>query len=485
MLWTAGIFFPHALKNVHRDFMSPDQSRGVMRSRDIVRYEDRGGNSRALRESKYGWLFRIRRSRFLLLLILSSFLIRAAAVEFLRNPSQGPEFEQMGADGIEFNTLGLHLAANHRYELTKDVPTSFRAPGLPFLLAVIYRSVGEKYRVVYGLFCLLGALTCLFAYFLARELLSEEWSRIASLLCTFYIPHIYFATIFASENVFAAALPAALWCMVRYFRRGGLKTLLAAGLILGYATLTRPFALIILPMWLALLLLKKGSGLEFRVAAPAMVLAGFLIVTAPWVARNYRVHHRFVVVATNGGSTFYGSNNSRVLSEPYDLGNWIPTTELPDRDLIDASPDEVSRDKLEWSLGFRWVRQHAVSMPLLCAFKLIRLWLPRIDTNNRNYFRAELFGYTPIGLLFLLAAIQTVRQRQFHSFEWAAVHATIAATVITAIVFYGSARFRDANAAILVLYASVGLQWIGSIFKAEAGCTFIKVQNGGSEAPAV
>jgi hypothetical protein len=37
-------------------------------------------------------------------------------------------------------------------------------------------------------------------------------------------------------------------------------------------------------------------------------------VMAPWTVRNYRVHGRFVLVATNGGSTFYGRNNDRVVT---------------------------------------------------------------------------------------------------------------------------------------------------------------------------
>ena len=400
------------------------------------------------------------RRNFLLLLLLVSFLIRVAAVDALRNPSRGPELEQMGADGVEFNILGLHLAETHKYELVKGIPTSFRAPGFPLVLAAIYSSVGENYRVVYAALCFLGAVTCIFSYLLACELLSEKWARIASLLCVFYIPHIYFATVFASENVFAALLPAALWCFVRYFKTQKINMLLGAGLILGLATLTRPFALLIVPMWLVLLFLESRARIRLRIFAIFMLLAGFLVVTVPWSIRNYYAFHRFVAVATNGGSTFYGSNNDRVLSEPYYYGNWIPTTELPHRDVIDATPDEVTRDKVEWSLGLSWVSAHFLSMPLLSSFKLIRLWLPRVDTENKHYFLAELLGYTPIAVLFFLGAIRTIREKAFRIAEFTGIHSIILATIITALIFYGSARFRDANAAIIVVYAAVGLRWI-------------------------
>jgi heme A synthase len=41
-----------------------------------------------------------------------------------------------------------------------------------------------------------------------------------------------------------------------------------------------------------------------------------------------------------------------------------------------------------------------------------------------------------------------------------AVHGTLLATLVTALVFWGSDRFRDANMPVLMLYAVVGVRGI-------------------------
>jgi heme A synthase len=50
-------------------------------------------------------------------------------------------------------------------------------------------------------------------------------------------------------------------------------------------------------------------------------------------------------------------------------------------------------------------------------------------------------------------------------------HGIIAATIITALIFWGSPRFRDANLPLLMAYAAVGLQTIlpGKLTAACAG----------------
>src|SRR5205823_2498456 len=136
-----------------------------------------------------------------------------------------------------------------------------------------------------------------------------------------------------------------------------------AGLFLGYATLTRSFGILFLPVF-GLYLLGLPPTRRGLIGA-ALFAVGFLLVIAPWTIRNARVHHRFVLIATNGGSTCYGANNDVVAGSPREYGNWVSTTQLAGRDLIEAQPDEVSHDKMEWKLGVEWVKQHPDKFALL------------------------------------------------------------------------------------------------------------------------
>jgi hypothetical protein len=195
-----------------------------------------------------------------------------------------------------------------------------------------------------------------------------------------------------------------------------------------------------------------------RLVPPALLAAAFACVLMPWTLRNYQVFDRFVLVATNGGSTFYGGNNDVVLQDPAEYGAWVATNYLPGRDLIEAEPDEVSHDKMEWHLGLQWVREHGSSLPRLFFFKLARLVLPDLSSPNRTYVLLQGVCTAPFLLLFAAGAFACLRDRSYWTAPWFAVHGTLACTVVTTLVFYGSTRFRDANAPLFMLYVVIGLR---------------------------
>jgi len=84
--------------------------------------------------------------------------------------------------------------------------------------------------------------------------------------------------------------------------------LLAAGAVLGLATLFRPIGLFLVPIWLAIGLLaewRRGAGLAL--AHGGMFLVGAALLLLPWAVRNWQVHRRFTISPvserTLGGST--------------------------------------------------------------------------------------------------------------------------------------------------------------------------------------
>ena len=399
------------------------------------------------------------RTTFLLLIALSALGVRLGAVAATRG-LQAPPSPRHGADGIEFDALGLRLAERGEYALPGSGPTSFRSPGLPFLLAGIDAGLGHSYPAAYVAFSLLGAASCLLTYALVRELVDEPTARVAASLCVVYVPHIYFATRFDSENLFVPALAAAALLVIRSFRAGDLRSIAAGGALLGFASLVRPFAILIAPAWVAVVLLDRARRPWRRVLAAMLLASSFAAVITPWTVRNYAAHGKLVLIATNGGSTFYGSNNDLVSADLPRLGTWVATNHLPGRDRIESTSDEVSHDKLEWALGWDWVRDHPRRLPRLLMAKFVRLWLPDIDSRNRSYILAQFATYTPFLALIAAGWVKASRRTDYDSPPWLVLRVTLLATVITALVFWGSPRFRDANTPALMVYAAVGLRSI-------------------------
>lgn len=410
-------------------------------------------------------------ARFAAGLFVVAFLIRLAVVIWLRDMSVGPTTPSTN-DDYEFNVFAQNLAAGSGFLNDQGRPSSFRAPGFSFFLAGLYYEAGVNFALAFVALCVLGAASCVLTYHLAREFFPENWARVAGILSAVYLPHVYFATVFYSENLFVPLLTLGVLLTVRFLKGASTWYLAAAGVVSGLATLTRPFALILLPL-IGVLVWFVKRPLATRLAKVAVWTACFVAVMIPWTVRNYRVHGEFVLVATNGGSTFYGANNDRVVTERRLYGYWLSTVELPHRDLIDAQPNEVAHDAMEWKLGMDWVKSHPKQFTFAAGLKLARLavGLPDFDAGPPLYRVLRMVGYWPFLVLFLLGALACVRLGLW-SLPWLAVHLCIVATLITAVIFWGSARFRDVNLGALMLYATAGLQWLSAtspLRKATAG----------------
>lgn len=401
--------------------------------------------------------------RYLLWMAAAAFLVRLALALALTHDLGEPPTGPATADTYEFNALAENVAQGHGFANHAGRLTSFRAPGFPYFLGAFYMLVGPNYLLARLLFCVLGALACVFTYFIAREVLPESGARLAGWLSVFYLGHACLAADFLSENLFTPLFMASLWPLFRYIRTLGNNNtwlVVLSAVLMSLSSLTRPFTLLMVPLVLLFLAFRLEGGLR-RVDVFAAWVVPFVLFIAPWTLRNYQVHQQFVLIATNGGSTFYGGNNDRVVDERSRLGAWLSTTELPHRDLIDAQPNEVAHDKMEWKLGVDWVREHPLKFLVTIPFKLARLLLAMPDVEKLGKPLRAL-AYLPYAGLFLVGFWVCFRQKLL-SPPWIAVHLTIGATIITAMIFWGSARFRDANLGLLAIYASVGLSFLRNL----------------------
>jgi 4-amino-4-deoxy-L-arabinose transferase-like glycosyltransferase len=218
------------------------------------------------------------------------------------------------------------------------------------VLALLYWFSYSNYLLAYLLLCLLGAATAVATYYLARELLPESLARVSGFLLAVYFGHIYFATIFLSEGLFALCVASGLWAFLIHLRTGSFVSLLWAGLLFGYAALTRPIAMLFCPFLVFVLWRSVGRISKLFLLRTTLLCAAWAFVVLPWTVRNFAVFNKLVLITTNGGSTFYGANNDIVLHDRAFLGSWVSTTRLPGRTLIDA--DEVIHDQIKWRLGF-------------------------------------------------------------------------------------------------------------------------------------
>jgi len=223
------------------------------------------------------------KTRLMLLIFIVAFLIRLLAVFALRDIHAGPT-RAFGADGIEFNELAYQVSVGHGYVLQPGHPTSFRAPGFPLFLAGVYFLAGRIYPLVYAIFCALGAMACVLTFLVASELLGPGRGLIAAAFAAIYASSVYDATVFASENLFVVCLGLCVWLFLRYLKNGSLWELFFSALSMGWGILTRPFALLLIPLFVSVLLwrmwkTRKILLVQFVLLAvtPLAVVARFTV----------------------------------------------------------------------------------------------------------------------------------------------------------------------------------------------------------------
>jgi Dolichyl-phosphate-mannose-protein mannosyltransferase len=190
-------------------------------------------------------------------------------------------------------------------------PELKRPPLYPLFLAASFWLVGEDLRGPLLLQHLLGAMSAGLTYALAGHL----WGRAAGVLAGVPIALngglIFLEQSIMAESLFTFLLLGAVLAgaAARGARRPNLWAL-AAGALLGLATLTRPgtFALAV-PLALALAWLAPGTG-RGRLAVGGLVLLGCLGTVLPWTARNGLVHGTFTVAGGLGEALIYRTRHA-------------------------------------------------------------------------------------------------------------------------------------------------------------------------------
>jgi len=217
------------------------------------------------------------------------------------------------ADAEEYTSYGYHLQrhgvlSRQDPRLEEPVPDSFRAPGLPVMLALSFEIeergwVGRWYDAVRGMLVLLGVLTVPLSYLLARRML-PPWAAVTVAGLVAFSPHLVAMTGYVlTETPFTFCLALATALLFAAWDRDRAWLWAAAGGVFGLAYLFNqtvgfvPFLVLAFLAWR-----RRRSPADASlpsVAGLALCLGVFLIAPVGWAARN----HFNVPADTAGGSS--------------------------------------------------------------------------------------------------------------------------------------------------------------------------------------
>ncbi|HEV2845102.1 MAG TPA: glycosyltransferase family 39 protein, partial [Thermoanaerobaculia bacterium] len=257
---------------------------------------------------------------------------------------------RLTSDGLAYYDLAGRLAQGLSFQTPKGEWAGW-PPGYPFLLLVGFKLLGIGLHAVIVANLLLFAGSVLAVYTLARRF-GEGTARLATLFLALWPNLVMQGGVASKESVIVFLLPVIFLLYLgagERHRRSPWQArgmTLAAGLVLGYATLTQPGLQLLGTAFLGYEILRRTPILETGVRF-ALVLAGMVVVILPWTLRNQRVLGEPVLISTNGGSVFYRANN------PLATGGFIPDGERSLRGY-----DELTLDRLGYQWGKEWIREN-------------------------------------------------------------------------------------------------------------------------------
>jgi len=279
----------------------------------------------------------------------------------------------------------------------RGVQTSFRAPGYPAFLALVYAASGVGPRRFFAARlaqALLGAALAPLSWALARRVgFGDRTARWAAVVVAAFPLLLVYPLALASENLFIPLLNLGLVLTLRAGEGERARDHALVGLVLGLAALTRSIVTAFVPLaavWVWWTAQEKRAG--FRNGA--LLILCFLLVIAPWAVRNTLLHGRPTWIETGLGYNLY------VGYHPQSTGTFQYGISL---DLLPIL-DDAERNARGVEAFWRFVRADLGRVPYLMARKAGHLW--GLDSRALVYFYGNGFlGRWPgwmLGLVLLL-----------------------------------------------------------------------------------
>jgi hypothetical protein len=338
--------------------------------------------------------------------------------------------------------------------------TAFWAPGYPFALAPLYKLFGPDIRVAKAFNAIVGALTVVPIFFLARHLgnasrRSDGSALLAAGLFAVAPSLVFWTPTLFSETFFvfgvASTLAVASWAG----DRGGTAAFFIAGLTLAATAFVRSQGVLLIVPVAVLLLRDFEAWRVLRTGVP--VAAGIALLIVPWALRNEAAMGRPYLINDNLGY------NLRIAHAPYSTGTSVPPQDLWDeRPGISFKEREIFFDDEGRRRALTYAREHPGRELELAARRigyLLRsdaaaavsagLHVKPVVGRERMYvIVGDVFYYS----LIALAAISLLALRR--SRVWLALWSATFVWIALHLVFAGEPRYHLPLMPVLAILAA-------------------------------
>ena len=265
------------------------------------------------------------------------------------------------ADALTFHRIAVSLVSGNGFSLD-GIPTAFRPPGFPLLLAGVYAVTHNNLVVAQIVQAFLETVQCGLLYLIARAVFSVPAGLVAAIFWAAYPTSVLQSSLLMGEPLFNCLLLSML--LVTITRNpSDVKTSIFVGLLLGLASLIKPFMAVfglVIGTWAAWNLASARQGL--RVALIISFVTACVL--APWIIRNYVIFHE-PLLATHGGVNLWIGNNAHATG-----GYSVDQRRNP----VAGVKNEIERDSVAGAAAWGYIRSHPGRFLLLVPRKIAFLF---------------------------------------------------------------------------------------------------------------
>ncbi len=392
------------------------------------------------------------------LLTVAAFALRLAFVLTAKR-SQVP-FD----DTFFYHTIATQISTGHGFTGPQGLPTAAWPPAYPFILAGLYKIFGSHMMVGEYFNVVVSSLTVPLVYMLALDTLGRTEARFAAAVMAIMPSQIFWTDVVLTESLAVFLTVGFLYWAVKAPPRT--RTYIITGVFIGICALTRGenVFLVVIPIALWWNQVDRNELLRRL----AIVVAGGVLVVAPWTIRNISQMHSFIPISTNFSSTLWAGHNPKANGGP----NYPNQAEL-NRELAGKTgpAKEVAQSTLLRKQALTWASHHPGKELVLIPEKLLSavgpanqvflFWInptPQItavhhDAVKRYSIAADFVWYT---LLALTLASAWIFGRRL--WENPALLGSLAFILVSLVlygfVFYGNFRYRAPLEPLMLLIAA-------------------------------
>jgi 4-amino-4-deoxy-L-arabinose transferase-like glycosyltransferase len=367
-------------------------------------------------------------------------------------------------DGREFHLLANVLADTGRYLQPlmhiyrgRDIPTAEKPPLYPTVLALPSRLGLDSYAAHRVASCLLGAAAVALIGLLGRRVAGPRVGLIAAALAAVYPALWMLDASLRSESLYLPLIVLVALLAYRVLDSPSTGRTALLGAAIGLAALTRSEALVLV-LLLAVPVLVGARPPRAPVAVAAL-LAGCLLVTGPWLARNWITFDRPTGISTNEGGLLAGANCHSAYYTAL-IGTWAC---FPRNDPRWGENEAVISGHLR-GRAFDYAGDHAGRVPAVAGVRILRVWdlwspadAARLESSVADrHLRAQQAAMAFLYALLPFAVAGAVVLRRRGERSWVLLVLPAFVTLVAAAA-YGTTRFRVAAEPAIVVLAAVGV----------------------------